>query len=254
MLLLMFVLPALGGVLALVLVIHALQYRLRRLGTWRAFFSWKIRIACLFVAVMAAWVGFLGYKTLQFQHEFGIAAWHRHSRERFVLDRDFQYGELLVPKGTLVNRRDVFDNGEPQRALGLRGLDALLFPAPVQLAGVWATALEVSPGRLRLAHDQRIGPMHHYDADAGDWVPDPARPYVDCKAGENAWFNAPLIDYDIQAEFLTGEPDGAAARFKPSQWRFTHCESDLVPLEVKPAFDDAPPEGANPQVFLPPSR
>jgi len=249
MLLLMFVLPALGGVLAVVLVIHALQYRLRRVGTWRAFFSWKIRIACLFVVVMAAWVGFLGYKTLQFQREFTIATWHRRSREQFVLDRDFQFGELRVPKGSLVNRRDVFDNGEPQRPFGLRGLDGLVFPQPLQVAGVWADALVVSPGRLRLSRDVRIQPVYHYDGDQGDWVVDPARPFIDCKAGEDAWFHTPLIDYDIQAEFLTGEPDGAQARFKPSQWRITHCEPGDGPVPIKPAFAEPMPKGAQRAVF-----
>ncbi|MGE8280718.1 MAG: hypothetical protein ACN6O2_09800 [Stenotrophomonas sp.] len=251
MLLLMFVLPAVGGMVALGLLLHALQYRLRRRGSWAAFFSWKVRIACVFVAVTGIWVGFLGYKTLQFEREFHIQRWQRLSREQFVLPRDFQYGELLVPKGTLVNRRDAFDNGEAQRPLGLRGLDALVFPQPLQVAGVWAEALEASPGRLRLSRDQRISPLYHYDGEQGDWVVDPSRPYLDCHAGETVWFDAPLFDYDIQAEFLTGEPDGAQARFKPSQWRFTHCENDWGPIEVKPAFAEPMPKGAQREVFAP---
>ena len=248
-LLMVFVLPLLGGLVAIGLLVRAWYFHRHGQGGWGAFFNWKVRLCTAFVVLVAAWVGVLIYKTTEFKREFAIESWKRGSRAQFVLDRDFQYGEFTVPKGTLVNRRDVFDNGEPQRPLGLRGLDALQFPEPVQLAGLWVDVLETSPGRMRLTADQRISPVYHSDPDSGDWVVDPSRPFIDCKAGEVAWFNTPLIDYDIQAEFTTGEPDGAAARFKPSQWQFTHCESDWGPMEIKPAFAEPMPAGATPQVF-----
>lgn len=249
-LLLVFVLPLVGAAVAISLLVQAFFFHRHGEGGWGAFFSWKVRISTGFVLLVAAWVGLLGYKTAQFKREFDIESWQRQSRAQFVLERDFQYGEFLVPKGSLVNRYDPFDNGDPQRALGLRGLDALQFKAPVLLAGLWVEALEIAPGRMRLAIDQRISPVYRTDPDTGDWVIDQARPFIDCKAGENVWFNAPLIDYDIQAEFLVGEPDGATARFKPSQWQFKHCESDWVPMEIKPAFAEPMPAGATRQVFL----
>ena len=248
-LLLVFVLPLLGAAVAIGLLVRAWCFRRQGNGDWRAFFSWTVRLATVFVVLVAVWVGLLLYKTFQFKREFAIESWQRGSRAQFVLERDFQYGEFNVPKGTLVNRRDVFDNGEPQRPLGLRGLEALQFPEPVQLAGLWVDVLETSPGHVRLTADQRISPVYHSDPESGDWVVDPSRPFIDCKAGEVAWFNTPLIDYDIQAEFTTGEPDGAAARFKPSQGQFTPCESDGGPLEIKPVFAEPMPAGATRQVF-----
>lgn len=248
-LLLVIVLPLVGAAMAIGLLVQAWYFHRHGEGGWANFFNWKTRISTAFVLLVMVWVGFMVYKVAQFKREFDVENWRRSSRAQFVLDRDFQYGEFKVPKGTLVNRRDVFDNGEPQRPLGLRGLDALQFTKPVRLAGLWVSALEMTPGRMRLATDQRISPVYHTDPESGDWVLDPSRAFIDCKAGENVWFNAPLIDYDIQAEFLIGEPDGAAARFKPSQWQFTRCESDWVPMEVKPAFAEPMPAGASRPVF-----
>ena len=248
-LLLVFVLPLVGAAVAIGLLVQAWYFHRHGQGGWGNFFDWKTRISTAFILLVTVWVGVLVYKLIQFKLEFDVEKWQRGSRAQFVLQRDFQYGEFKVPKGTLVNRYDVFDNGEPQRPLGLRGLDALQFPLPVQLAGLWTDAMETSPGRMRLTADQRISPVYHSDPESGDWVVDHSRPFIDCKAGENAWFHAPLIDYDIQAEFLVGEPDGAAARFKPSQWQFTHCESDWVPMEIKPAFAEPMPAGASPRVF-----
>ena len=54
----------------------------------------------------------------------------RASRERFVLPQDFQYGELLIPAGSLVNRQDPFYRGEPAAPLALHGLEAVRFAQP----------------------------------------------------------------------------------------------------------------------------
>lgn len=169
-----------------------------------------------------------------------------------MLPQDLQYGELLIPQGSLIDRYDPFDHGEPQRPLSLRGLRAVRFPHPVQVAGTWATAMEINPTRLELAHDQQIRPVAHFDRQAGDgygaWVSDPARPDLDCQQSEYAWFHRPLIDYDIEAEFGQPEPDGPAARFRPSQWAVTHCESSWGPIELQPAgpADATPVWGALP--------
>lgn len=248
-LLLVVLLPLLGAVLTLALLVYALYFFLIRKGRPAAFFSGKMRVWCALVVLTSAWSGFLLYQQVELSREQVLQSWYRESRRQFVLPQDFQYGDLPVPKGSLINRYDAFDNGEPQRPLGLRGLRAIRFAAPVQLAGVWASALEAYPAKVMLARDQRIGPVYHYDAQQRDWVPDPSRPFMDCKAGDIARFEVPSIDYDIQAEFLVGEPDGPAARFKPGQWKFTRCGSDSAPIEVKPALAEPPPEGAQRQVF-----
>ena len=180
-------------------------------------------------------------------HRIELEAHYRQSREQFVLPQARHWGELLVPQGSLVNKRDPFDNGEPVRPLGLRGLDVVRFPHPVQVAGVWATALDAG-GELELAGDQRIGPVFYFDNEAGDWRLNPAQPYLDCKQGQIARFHVPLIDYDIVAEFAHPEPDGIAARFEPSQWRVTHCEN-ARPIEVLPVYSGAAPDGAQTQLW-----
>ena len=250
-LLLVFVLPLVGAAVAIGLLVQAWYFHRHGQGGWGKFFDWKTRISTAFVLLVTLWVGVLVFKLIQFKLEIDVEKWQRGSRAQFVLQRDFQYGEFTVPKGTLVNRYDVFDNGDPQRPLGLRGLEALQFPAPVQLAGLWVDALQTSPGRMRLSADQRISPVYHSDPESGDWVINPSRPFIDCKAGGNAWFHTPFIDYDIEAEFLIGEPDGVLARFKPSQWLFTDCGSNWTPMEIKPAFAEPMPAGATRLVFTP---
>jgi hypothetical protein len=162
----------------------------------------------------------LARKLVQIEEAVTLRAHYRESRQRFVLPEDFRYGEQLFPKGTLINRYDAFDNGERQRPLGLRGLSAARFTQPVQIAGAWVSA--IGNGELELARDQRLGPVFHFDPDAqpgyGAWVVDPKRPYLECRKGDIASLHVPLIDYDIQAEFLVGAPDGPEARYRPSQW------------------------------------
>ncbi len=192
------------------------------------------------------------YKSYEFDREFALITYYRQSRQQFVLPQDFQYGELLIPKGSLINRYDAFDNGEPQRPLRMNRLDAVRFAHPVQIAGVWAIAMDGH--ELELDRDQRISPVFHFDrnvnGDYGAWVLDPTRPYLDCQKGQRARFNVPLIEYDIQAEFGKPEPDGPDARFKPSQWAVVEC-SNHGPIEVKPAYTEAGPKNAQSQVWGP---
>lgn len=158
----------------------------------------------------------------------------RASRERFVLPQNFQYGELLIPAGSLVNRSDPFDKGEPGRPLALYGLEAIRFPEPVQVAGVWASALQVVPLRVELAQDQQIGPLHRFDNATQAWVPHKLIPALACKKGQVALFQVPHIPYDVQAEVGKPAPDGPNARFLPSQWLFRGCENGPA-VAVQPA-------------------
>lgn len=164
----------------------------------------------------------------------------RASRERFVLPRDFQYGELLIPQGSLINRNDPFDKGEPGRPLALHGLAAVRFAQPVEVAGVWASALQTVPARVELAQDQTLGPVFRYDTATDAWVPHKVMKAVACRKGQVAVFQVPHIPYDVQAEVGRPAPDGPEARFRPSEWLFRGCESG-PPVSVAPA---APPPPA----------
>lgn len=164
----------------------------------------------------------------------------RASRERFVLPQDFQYGELLIPAGSLVNRKDPFDTGEPNRALALHGLDAVRFAQPVQVAGVWASALQTVPARVELAQNQTVGPVYRANPTTQRWERNRARATLACKKGQIAVFQVPNIPYDAQAEVSKPAPDGPDARFLPSQWMFLRCE-DALPITLEPAIQAPAP-------------
>lgn len=171
------------------------------------------------------WTSILIYDAIRIGQAVQHQTSNRVARQDFVLERDFQYGELSVPAGSQIHRYDPFDNGEEDLPLALRGLRAVHFPHPVQVAGVSAVAMEVFPAKLELATDQTIGPLVTYGA-KGELVRDSQLATVACKQGQIAHFNAPLIPYDVVAEFAKPEPDGSAARFKPSQWQFLGCKDD----------------------------
>ena len=158
----------------------------------------------------------------------------RASRERFVLPRDFQYGELLIPQGSLINRNDPFDKGEPNRPLALHGLESVRFAQPVEVAGIWASALQTVPVRVELAQDQTIGPVYRFNTASQGWELHKLVPAMACRKGQVAVFHVPHIPFDVQAEVGKPAPDGPDARFAPSQWLFRNCENG-PPVSVAPA-------------------
>lgn len=190
-----------------------------------------------------AWMGFRTYAAHSARQARVDGAVVREGRERFVLPQDFQYGEVLIPAGSLINRRDPFDKGEPDRPLALHGLEAVRFAQPVEVAGVWAAALQVLPLRVELAQDQRIGPVYRYDNGSQSWVVHKLVPAMACKKGHLALFQVPHVAYDVQAELGKPPPDGPDARFLPSQWLFRGCEPGS-PIALEPARGAAAPAAA----------
>lgn len=262
--LLLLLAPFVSAMLSVCLLLHgglwwSLQRRRQRAaqGTAQAartFWTWPV-IALTVLAVAGDIWGLVLMRQFQLQDaRFELQSHYRASRQHFVLPQVFQYGEFNFPQGTLINRYEPWDNGEPQRPLGLRGLDTARFVQPVQIAGTWVNAIDTH-GKLELARDQHIGPVYVFDSKAEDgygaWVIDPHQPTLACKQGDIARYHAPMIDYDIQAEFGKGPPDGAAARFRPSQWGFTECQSGQRPIEVPPSYQGAGPTGAQTTVWGP---
>ncbi|GKS96564.1 hypothetical protein [Acidovorax sp. SUPP2825] len=197
-------------------------------------------VLCGVALLCNAWLGLRLYLSHSERQEWKDGAVHRASRERFALAQDFQYGELLIPAGSLVNRQDPFDKGEPSRPVALHGLEAVRFSQPVLVAGVWASALQINPLRVELAQDQRIGPLYRYDAASQGWVANKLVPALACKKGQMAVFQVPHIPYDVPAEVGKPPPDGPAARFLPSQWLFRNCEA-APPIAVQPANSGTAP-------------
>lgn len=234
------VVPLLGPLLTAALLLYGAYTRWVEVPHKWVMDRRTLVVLCVVALLCDAWLGtrmVLSQRAHQ-QRQDGAAV--RASRERFVLPRDFQYGELLIPAGSVINRRDPFDKGEARRPLALHGLEAVRFSQPVQVAGVWAQALQVLPMRVELAQDQRIGPLHRYDTTMQQWNVNPVVPALACKQGQIALFQVPHIAYDVQAEMDRPPPDGAEARFAPSQWLFRQCENG-PPVEVQPASQGTAP-------------
>lgn len=227
-------LPLLGVVLTAALLLYG-AYALWYDAPQKVLLSRRALQALCAVALLCdVWLGLRLYLPHSARQAWQDGAALRASRERFTLAQDFQYGELLIPAGSLVNRTDPFDRGEPDRPVALHGLDAVRFAQPVQVAGVWASALQMLPMRVELAQDQRIGPVHRFDTASQRWVVNKLVPALGCKRGQIAVFQVPHIPYDVQAELGRPAPDGPQARFLPSQWLFRNCEAG-PPVEVQPA-------------------
>lgn len=231
-------LPLLGLVLTAALLVYGAYARWVDVPNKLLLSRRALQALCLVAVLCDAWLGLELYMAHSTRQDWKDSAAWRATRERFVLAQDFQYGELLIPAGSLVNRQDPFDKGEPVRPLELRGLQAVRFSQPVLVAGVWASALQTLPMRVELAQDQRIGPIHRYDSASQSWGVNPLVPALACKKGQIAVFQVPHIAYDIQAELDQPAPDGPQARFLPSQWLFHKCEV-AAPIAVEPAHGGA---------------
>lgn len=198
----------------------------RKARTW----VWALAAS---LTVLDLWAGYLYYESVAIARDIEAKHANKVAREDFILDRDFQYGELVIPAGSQIHRYDPFDNGEKNAPLALRGLRAVRFPHPVRVAGANTEAMDISAdAKLVLAEDQAIGPLFAYSA-KGKLSRDGQSVSVRCKRGQVARFNVPLIPYDIVAEFSKPEPDGPDARFKPSQWQFLGCR-DNASIDLPP--------------------
>ncbi|CAI3123233.1 hypothetical protein MWMV18_MWMV18_00442 [Acinetobacter calcoaceticus] len=241
---LLFIVPLIGVVLTLGLLVKVLFFWRKKAQKPVRFFSQKTLFITLLALICDLWAGYLFYMTASVKYEIALKEHYKESRSHFVLSQDAQYGELLIPKGSLISRYDAFDNGEPQLPLSLRGLQAVRFPHPVQVAGMWVTAME--PPRMELAWDQHVGPVMRFDPNEengyGKWVYDTKHPTIACFRGDIVLLEIPLIDHDIAKEFGKPEPDGPNARFRPSEWGVQECEKGHEPIKVSPAYIGTKPK------------
>ncbi|WP_139853595.1 hypothetical protein [Acinetobacter pullicarnis] len=242
----MFITPFIGVLLTLWLLMSVLFFWLESRKNAVKFFSKKTLVITLLALICDLWTGYLFYMFASIDYEFEVKQHYKESRRHFVLSHDTQYGELLIPKGSLISRYDPFDNGESQLPLSLRGLEAVRFPHPVKVAGIWVNAMK--PPRMELARDQHIGPVVRFEPDGnngyGEWVYDTENPTIACSRSDLVLLEIPLIDYDISKEFGKPEPDGPNARFHPSEWRVQECEKGQGSINVSPAYTGTIPQKA----------
>ena len=226
--------PLLGVVLAAALLVYGVYQRWFDAPQKWVLAPRALQVLCAVAVlcnVVLLWQMYWAKSTQQARQDSAAV---RASRERFVLPRDFQYGELLVPAGSLINRQDPFDQGEPDRPLALHGLDAVRFAQPVEVAGVWASALQTTPARVELAQNQTVGPVYSVNSRTQRWERNRVKPTAACRKGQIAVFQVPHIPHDAPAEVGKPPPDGPDARFLPSQWMFRHCENG-PPIVLEPA-------------------
>jgi hypothetical protein len=231
--------PTLGVVLTTLLLIYGVYARWIDVSQKLVLTRPALLTLIALAVACNAWVGVRMFMSQNAKQAWEDGAALRESRQRFVLREDFQYGELLIPAGSLINRTDPFDRGEPGRPLALHGLDAVRFPQPTEVAGVMAAALHTLPMRVELAENQRIGPVYRYDTGTQTWLPNKVMPAINCKKGQVALFQVPHIEYDVVAEVGKPPPDGPNARFLPGQWLFKGCENG-PPIVVQPAYAGGP--------------
>ena len=235
-LILMFVVPFLGVLLTFWLAIRSIFFFIRRKNNKSKFFSKKIIILTLLTLFCDIWLGYLIYLVVSTEHKIAVEDFYKNSRSYFILPKDYQYGELLIPKGSLINRYDPFDNGEADLPIHLRGLKAVRFPHPVKVAGVWVNAIE--PPRMELAKDQNIGPKR--------WVLDKENSTIACSRGDIALFYIPLIyddvPNDIKNKLIEPDPDGPDAHFRPSEWKVIDCKKDATGIQLTPAYTGIMPK------------
>jgi len=231
--------PLLGLVLAIALPVYGVYARWIDMPRKWLLTPRTVQVLLAVALLCNAWLGLRLYLSHSAQQAWQNSAAVRLGRERFVLPQDYVYGELTIPAGSLINRRDPFDKGEPARPLALHGLEAVRFSQPVEVAGVWASALQTVPMRVELAQDQRIGPLYRFDTASQSWVPNTVVSALACKKGQIALFQVPHIAYDIQAELGKPAPDGPQARFLPSQWLFRNCEVGPA-IALEPAHGNSP--------------
>src|SRR5690606_5940134 len=143
--------PLLGLVLTVALLSYAFYARYIDVPN-KPRLDRRVLVALCAVAVVCdAWLGLRLYLSGRAQQPRRDIAVHPAPRDRCGLPHDVQYGELVSPAGSLVHRRGLFDNGAPVQRVSLRGLEAVRFPQPVLVAGVWAQAMQVLPMRVELA-------------------------------------------------------------------------------------------------------
>ena len=234
---LVYLLPVLAGFLLAGTIVFYLYRRLRLAlnpdtPALTAAVRRRLRIFLAITAALNIWAGYVYYTGYTIYLSVMTQQANKEKRRHFVLQQDYQYGELNVPKGSVIDRYDAFDNGEDTLPVSLRGLRTVSFPHPVTVAGAKARALDATSGIVELAEAQTLGPLYIMD-EKGDYIRDTVHNAKECKEGQLASFNIPLIDYDIRAEFAKPSPDGPDARFRPSQWQLTGCE-DGPPIAPAP--------------------
>lgn len=146
----------------------------------------------------------------------------------FVINEDYRYGDLLFPKGSMIDRDD------------RKGLRSARFPEPIALIGLKISALEAYPLRLELAEDAMISPVYElqYEAESNKmiWVKDQTGKSIACQKGDVALFVDLSNAADQRLQYRKQDED---VHFVPEEWQFVKCETNYV-IKVPSASNSLP--------------
>lgn len=181
-------------------LVHARRGRPRpALSWWQWVLAMFLSIFPIFSAVLA---GGIFLQNCQQQKTYAQQDRLRH----LTLQQDTPFGEVVLPKGSHVERELPEPLDIEGQAPNLRGLRHVRFAQPTSIHGVWVHAISTYPPLLELAQPHQFAALN-------------GQPAQDCKAGEIAQFK---LSGDAMASLqnLHLQPPES---FEPSRWLFDTC-------------------------------
>ncbi len=142
------------------------------------------------------------------QHERQEMRWKQ--RRNVELREARVFGEITLPAGTLLNRREPQIPGTEDSPITLDDVTRVRLPQAQLIAGVKVIAFQTAPALLELAEP------HVFVGEAGM----EEGQAVSCEAGWLATFTVPP---ELEPDFDQGPSVLPAETFQPSRWRFKNC-------------------------------
>ena len=202
--------------------------------------SRKLKIFFLVFIVFSFWNAYVLHTVSFIWKELATKENNKIKRSQFILAVDYKFDEFIFPQGSKINSNNVHDNGEQYRYLTLTGLEAVIFPRPVLIAGVNAIAFREASQSflLQLSENQQIAPVYRsiYNQDKQIHEMKVVKASESCQKGQMAEFIPiegyyPDSEYDEEGRWITLEDE----KFAPSEWRFTGC-FNAPAIYVRPMY------------------
>lgn len=190
--------------------------------------SIKRKVFFSLFALLSAWMAYFLVNVDQMREQLNQKEKNQIKRSQFILAVDYKFDEFVFPRGSKINLNNVHDNGEQYRYLTLTGLEAVIFPRPVLIAGVKAIAFREASQSflLQLSEDQQIAPVYQsiYNPTQQIHEINVVKAFEFCQKGQMAEFIPiedyyPEREYDEAGRWITLEDE----KFAPSEWRFIGC-------------------------------
>lgn len=219
---------AIFALFALYLLIKIIYQNIKFGHPVRSQFSMRRKVFFSLFALFSAWMVYVLVNVDQMREQLNQKEKNQIKRSQFKLPVDYKFDEFVFPQGSKINLNNVHDNGEQYRYLTLTGLEAVIFPRPVWIAGVKAIAFREASQSflLQLSEDQKIAPVYQSRYNRTQQIHEikVVQAAEFCQKGQMAEFIPiegyyPEREYDEAGRWITLEDE----KFAPSEWRFTGC-------------------------------